>query len=620
MRPTSSSLADPQRREARARALAFEPADHREALLGILRELEPLLTAACAAPTAALSTEALQRVLRRHPKHGRGLFSRAELIAGVQAFGAVAGLSLDAHAFAQRIRMRPVRTQSGVTPVTVLSKPFPCPGRCVFCPSDVRMPKSYLSREPGAQRAEQNGFDPYLQTYNRLRAFAAIGHPLDKAELIVLGGTWSFYPQSYQRWFIKRCLDAMNDLGRGVDGRAAAIAGQASTTDRDPAPAEVDGRQRGARYNRELSRLLHARHGRELTSAAEQASWHELECAQLDNEHGRCRNVGLSLETRPDRIDEAEVVRLRRLGCTKVQIGYQSLDDRVLERNQRGHDVAAIRRAMRLLRAAGFKIQAHVMPNLLGSTPEQDIADFARVFDHPDFRPDELKLYPCSLIESAELMRYYEAGHFRPYTHAELLQVLRSALSATPRYCRLSRVVRDISSSDIVAGNRVANFRELAERALAQEGVPCQDIRSREIKHEHFDPEQLRLRVTAYETSIGQEQFLELTTPEDRLLGFLRLSLPTRASFIAELAGSALIRELHVYGAAVVLGAHDESRPQHRGLGRWLMREASERAALAGYRDLAVISAIGTRPYYRKLRFEDGPLYQHLAISPRAAG
>jgi elongator complex protein 3 len=587
---------------------AFDPAEHREPLLAILRELDVL---ALAADAAAWSEAAVRRVLRRHPRRGRGLFSRGELIAGYRALSVAAGVALDERAFLERLGTRPVRTQSGVTPVTVLTKPFPCPGRCVFCPSDVRMPKSYLSREPGAQRAEQNGFDPYLQTYNRLRAFAAIGHDLAKIELIVLGGTFSFYPEPYQRWFVKRCFDALNDLGFGLDRRSEVLLSDRS----DGLPlARIDGRTRGTRYNRELSRRLHARHGRSLLAEHEQASFDELEHAQRENEHSSCRNVGLSIETRPDALDEAAVVFLRRLGCTKVQLGWQSLDDEVLGRNRRGHDVAATRRATRLLRAAGFKIQAHLMPNLLGSTPERDVADHRRAFDDPDFRPDELKLYPCSLVPSAELMRDYEAGTYAPYTREQLLQVLTHALRDTARYCRLSRVVRDISSSDIVDGNRLANFRELAERELRGRGERGQDIRSREIKHARFDPERLELRVTAYETSVGREQFVELVTPEDRLVGFVRLCLPERPSFIAEIAGSALIRELHVYGRTLSLGERDANRAQHRGLGTRLLAEAASRARVAGYEDLAVISAVGTRPYYRARGFADGPLYQHLRL------
>jgi elongator complex protein 3 len=588
----------------RVQAARFDPERHRGPLLAILRELAPLLAGDA---HAALPNAALHRVLRKHPKDGRGLYSRSELIAGFRAFGSEAGLASDEARFVERIQLRPVRTQSGVTPVTVLSKPFPCPGTCVFCPNDVRMPKSYLSREPGCQRAEQNGFDPYLQTYNRLLAFRAIGHAHDKAELIVLGGTWSFYPEPYQRWFVLRCLQAMNDFGAGRDRRGEADA----PLDHSALRARVDGREPDLSYNRELTRFLRVHRGESMLAAHERAGWDALSAAQRDNEGSACRNVGLSLETRPDRIDEAEVVRLRRLGCTKVQIGYQSLSDAVLARNKRGHDVAATRRAMRLLRAAGFKIHAHWMPNLLGSTPDADVEDFRRIFADEDFRPDELKIYPCSLIESAELMRFYADGQWRPYDHAELLHVLTHAIAETPRYCRLSRIVRDISSEDIVTGNRLSNFREVAERELAARGVRAQDIRSREIKHGAFDPGALALRDTRYATSRGDEHFLELLTPDDRVVAFLRLSLPRAPSFIAEIAQSAMIRELHVYGGALALGTQHATRPQHRGLGARLIARARELARSAGFADLAVISAIGTRGYYRKHGFGDGALYQH---------
>jgi elongator complex protein 3 len=594
------------------RKLRFDPTPYRTELIAVLRELGALVSELeQLGARGPLATQTLQRVLRRHPKDGSGLFSRAELIAGFRAFARDAGIATAEKRFVERIQMRPVRTQSGVTPITVLTKPFPCPGECVFCPNDLRMPKSYLSREPGAQRAEHNQFDPYLQTYNRLLAFAAIGHPLDKAELIVLGGTWSSYPESYQRWFIKRCFDALNDLASGQDRRAEA---GAASLDHRALRSQVSGLEPTLSYNRELSRFLLAQPDRIGREAQQDASWEALAEAQRQNEIAACRNVGLSVETRPDRIDEGEVLRLRRLGCTKLQIGVQSLSDRVLALNKRGHDLEATRRAFRLLRGAGFKIQAHIMPNLLGATPELDIEDYLSLFADADFRPDELKLYPCSLIESAELMRFHQSGEWRPYAHEELLRVLCAALAATPRYCRLSRVIRDISSSDIVAGNRMSNLRELAEQALRDQGTPCVDIRSREIGSHAFELGVLRVQATCYESAIGQEQFLELCTPEDRVVAFLRLSLPEQTSFVPELAQHAVIRELHVYGPALALGARDGTRPQHRGLGRWLIDEAVTRARAAGFGALSVISAVGTRPYYRRLGFEDGALYQQRAL------
>ena len=308
-----------------------------------------------------------------------------------------------------------------------------------------------------------------------------------------------------------------------------------------------------------------------------------------------------------------------------MQIGVQSLDDGVLEQNQRGHDVAATRRAFRLLRGAGFKIHAHWMPNLLGSSPELDVKDYARLFDDEAFRPDELKVYPCSLVESAELVQHYESGKWHPYTHDELLEVLVSVLAGAPRYCRLTRVIRDISSDDILVGNKRTNFREIAQRELERRGGSGCDIRQREVRDDVGDSSELELRVTPYATSTGEECFIEFVTPlegeapHDRIAGFARLQLPKRDALsgdetLPELQGRAVLRELHVYGEAKRIGARDGLGVQHRGLGRRLLEEAARIATAEGYEQLAVISAVGTRDYYRARGFEDGHLYQHRAL------
>jgi elongator complex protein 3 len=566
-----------------------------------------ILDALVAAPR--LDARALDRLVKRHPRAGRGLFSKSELLAGYRRLGGATRWRLPEDELAARLRLRPVRTLSGVTPVTVLTKPWPCPGRCLFCPSDVRMPKSYLSDEPGAQRAEDNRFDPYLQVWNRLAAYREIGHPVEKVELIVLGGTWSAYPEPYQRWFAKRCFDALADFGAGRDGRAAAGAAPAGFA---RLPARQDGR-RGAFYNRVVEDFLAAEVGGDGLHASERASWAELEAAQRRSETAGARCVGLSVETRPDRVDAAEALRLRRLGVTKLQLGIQSVSDRVLRLNRRGHDVAAARRAVATLRRLGFKIQAHWMPNLHGSTPEADAAGFRALFDDPELRPDELKLYPCALIESAELVRVHERGEWRPYAEEELLALVQDCLEATPPWCRVTRVVRDFSAHDIAAGSRTANLREVAERRLRAAGRRCRDVRAREIRGDAFDPADLVLRERRYASGVGEECFLEFATPEERLVAFLRLALPDTPAPLPELEGSALVRELHVYGASLPLGRRGRS-PQHAGLGRRLLEHAAALARRAGYRDLAVISAIGTRPYYRSLGFRDSPLYQHLRL------
>jgi elongator complex protein 3 len=621
------------RSAARRRRLDFEPQRYRSELATIIHAIGEL-------PEA--SNAALDRILRRNPRDGRGFFSRSQLISGYRYLAASERFSLDEPAFLARVQRRPVRSLSGVIPLTVFTRPHPCPGRCVFCPNDVRMPKSYLSDEPGAQRAADNRFDPYLQTWNRLVAFRATGHPTDKVEVIVLGGTWSFYPEAYQRWFVLRVFDALNDFGAGgypqdrLDGQQALdrqhrLDGQGSPDgqhgldaqngarglDFEALPAWLDGRaHEGDRYNRIVGAWLRESQGGGLAAADESASWDELEAAHSRNEEAASRCVGLVFETRPDEVDASEVARLRRLGATKVQLGIQSLSDDVLRANQRGHDVAATRRALRLLRAAGFKLHAHWMPNLLGATPREDIADFARLFDDPDFRPDELKVYPCSLVESAELVQHWERGEWRPYSHAELLEVTVEALARTPRWCRLTRVIRDISSDDILVGNKRTNFREIAELELKKRGGAAHDMRAREVRGESVAREALALRTTEYATSVGRELFLEFASADraqDRLAGFLRLSLPDRGAAVEappELAGCAVIRELHVYGAAEALGARSGGRAQHRGLGRELLREAEARASAAGFAEIAVISAVGTRAYYRARGYQRRGLYQ----------
>ncbi len=534
------------------------------------RELDAIIRAIEAEP--GLDARGLDRILRRHPKDGRGLFARSEILAGFRALRP--GDPAEAR-FARRLRLRPVRSLSGVTPVTVLTRPFPCPGRCVFCPDDARMPKSYLSAEPGCQRAAQHGFDPYRQTWSRLAAFRATGHPVDKVELIVLGGTWSAYPAAYRIGFARRCLEALRDFGAGRDRREEAV------------PVESD--------------------------------WGALEREQRANQTAGARCVGLAVETRPDHVSAREVRQLRRLGVTKVQIGVQSLSDEVLARNRRGHDVAATRRAFRLLRGAGFKIHAHWMPNLLGATPESDRADFARLFDDPELRPDELKIYPCLLVESAQLRDHHRRGEWRPYPDEVLAELLADCLERTPPWCRVTRVVRDFSAGDILAGTHRANLREVVERRLRESGRAARDIRSREVRDARIRPDSLSLSELRYASGSGEERFLQWTTPGARLAGFLRLALPREASSLDELGSSALIRELHVYGASLELGRRDAAGAQHRGLGRALVQRAADVAREAGYANLAVISAVGTRAYYRSLGFCDGPLYQHRSLQPDQA-
>ena len=587
-------------KEANWKSYSFDPEKYEEELRAIIGKLQAL---------SSIGSKDLHRILIRHPKGGDSLFSKSEIIAGYRYLVERHGWPGDGGVFIDRMRMKPVRTLSGVTPVTILTKPFPCPGKCIFCPNDVKMPKSYLSREPGAQRAATNQFDPYDQVLSRLLTLHNIGHPVEKVELIVLGGTWSFYPVAYQIWFLKRAFEAMNDFGKGL--RELPESGK--RVDFGRLSETVNGHFASNPYNRIVTDFLQGETQR-LGIAAEEAGWDELEGTQKRNEQAVTRCVGLSLETRPDQVSEQEVERLRRLGATKMQIGYQSLDDEVLALNERGHDVDASRRATRLLRQAGFKIQAHWMANLYGSTPEKDVEDYRRIFSDPGLRPDELKLYPCSLIESAELMKHYESGRWRPYRYEELLDVVVACLASTPHYCRLTRVIRDIPGDDILVGNKVTSFRQVAEEELRRRGGFCRDIRAREIRDTTVSVSQLKLDELSYASSTGEEIFLQFGTDNDRIAGFLRLCLPEASSYLEELSDKALIRELHVYGSAVGIGQKDKGKAQHVGLGKRLIERAAYIAQQRGYPALAVISSIGTRAYYRSRDFSDGDLYQHRSL------
>lgn len=582
----------------------FDPNEYKSQLSGILLQIDSADT---------LSEQEYSQIVKQFPKDDQGLFAKSEIISAYKHFGSELKLKTNQNEFLKKLKKKPIRTMSGVTPVTVLTKPFPCPGKCIFCPNDVRMPKSYLSDEPGAQRATRNAFDPYLQTWNRLQAFAANGHSVDKVELIILGGTWSFYPEAYQVWFIKRCFDALNDFGDNLDNRHRVK----KAYDFKDQQLTLKGEALTQTYNQVVSGILIEKQNKRLLNQWESAEWSELEAAQQKNETSKCRNVGLVIETRPDNISQAEVIRVRRLGCTKTQIGFQSLDDKVLELNKRGHNVAATRKAVKLLRQAGFKIHAHWMANLYGANVKSDIADYQKLFSDPDFRPDELKIYPCSLIETAELMGYYQQGLWQPYTHDELLEVLTEAIKSTPEYCRLTRVIRDIPSDDIVVGNKLTNFRQIAEAELDKQGINRQDIRSREIKNKSVKADDLTLKTTRYRTSCSKEVFMQYVTHQNEIVGFLRLSLPTQPSFIDEIEKSALIREVHVYGIALNIGEQDKTKSQHLGLGTKMIDKAKRIASDEGFTDLAVISAIGTREYYRKLGFNAGKLYQHIQIKDK---
>ena len=550
-----------------------------------------------------ISEKEILKILRENTKAGGGLYSKSEILAEIEKQDNPLYKKL-----IPVIKMKSTRTISGVTPVTVLTKPFPCPGKCIFCPNDVRMPKSYLSDEPGAQRAFKNKFDPYAQTFNRLLAYKNIGHPTDKVELIILGGTWTSYPKTYQIWYIKRCFDAMNDFKNSDD---KIYNSRLEIPYDEKSLHEINGEKISETYNKVIS---HAIIPKESQAEKETATWQELFAVQKQNENEKARCIGLVIETRPDEISESEVINIRKLGATKVQIGFQSLNDKVLELNHRGHNVATTRNAVKLLRQAGFKIHAHWMPNLYGSDPKADVKDFKKMFSDPDFMPDELKIYPCSLIQSAELMQYYKKGLWKPYTFEELSYVLEECYKLTPEYCRITRMIRDIGSQDIVVGNKKTNFRQIVEINLKKQKAEIREIRYREIRGDAVEADELNIKQTKYETSVSTEYFLEYVTAKNKIAGFLRLSIPKIENYISDLKNAAIIREVHIYGQSIKIGQKDKGKAQHLGLGKNLILLSKKLTKENGFDKLAVISSIGTRVYYKKHGFEMKELYQLVEI------
>ena len=325
--------------------------------------------------------------------------------------------------------------------------------------------------------------------------------------------------------------------------------------------------------------------------------------------------MGLVVETRPDAVTPQRLATLRRLGCTKLQMGIQSLDERILAANHRGIGTDRMRDAFELARIFGFKTHAHFMTNLLGATPESDAADYLRMVDDPAFKPDEVKLYPCALVDGTGLVDHWRRGTWRPYTESELVNLLADDVLATPPFTRISRMIRDISAHDIMTGNKKVNLRQLVDQELSRRGAPVQEIRSREIAFGAAAGDQLTLAEVAYETANTHEAFLQWVRDDNRIAGFLRLSLPC-AQYVAEHAcdlpihpGEAMIREVHVYGRVAGLHQGGENA-QHRGLGSKLIERACDIARNEGYSAINVISAVGTRGYYRARGFTDNGLYQ----------
>lgn len=480
------------------------------------------------------------------------------------------------------LRRKPVRTISGVAVIAVMTSPTPCPhGVCLPCPggpnSTFKSPQSYMGREPAAMRAIQHKFDPYAQVGSRLSQLKQIGHEIEKVELIVMGGTFSARCLDYQEWFIKRCLEAMNDF-TGKEWRESAW-----------------------KIGKSLPYI-------------------PLEEVQKANEKVEIRNVGITFETRPDWAGEKHVDEFLRLGGTKVELGVQSVYDFVLTRMQRGHGVAEIVRANQVLRDSAFKVGFHMMPHLPGADSKLDLKGFKKLFKDPRFMPDYLKIYPTLVTEGTPLYRLWETGKYEALSDEEASELIADIKAVLPKWVRLQRIQRDIPAHQIFAGVRKSNLRQLAEEKLREKGGKCRCIRCREVGHtslkgRKINEKDIELTVETYEACGGTEYFIAFEDlAADVLIGFTRLRFPA-APHRPELRDAALIRELHVYGSMVPIGKGATQKEwQHRGYGKELLEYAEKIAHECGYRKLAVISGIGAREYYRKFGYDLDNMYMSKAL------
>ena len=454
----------------------------------------------------------------------------------------------------QLLKTRPVRSLSGLVNVSVLTKPYQCPGQCIYCPSETNIPKSYLSGEPAVERAKSLKYDPYLQVQKRIEVLDMSGHTTDKIELRMIGGTWSFYDLKYKIWFVKKCFEAAN--------------GQKNIKEK----------------KKNIEQL-----------------WKELEKAQKKNEKAKHRIVGLSFETRPDFINLKEIEEMRRMGATKIELGVQSIYNDVLKFNKRGHGIEETIKATELLKNSGFKIAYQMMLNLPKSSPKKDIQMFKELFNNSDFKPDSLKIYPCALVKEAPLYKLYLKKQYKPYNEKILIETIKSIKKLIPEYIRVERIVRDIPSPLIIEGGaRISNLRQVIDAQMKKEKWRCRCIRCREIKDAETKEKILLFRKD-YNASSGKEIFLSFENKNrEHLYSLLRLRINSKNKGVpAVLKDSGIIREVHVYGQAASISKKN-SLTQHKGLGLKMIEEA-ERIVKKEFKlnQIAVISGVGAREYYK---------------------
>jgi len=449
------------------------------------------------------------------------------------------------------------RSLSGIVPLTLFTKGTGCPFNCIYCPNEPGVPKSYFSDEPAVMRAIRHGFDPFKQTLQRLVMFTLSGHPIDKVEIIIKGGTFSFYPKKYRTWFTKRIFDACNiDVKEYI--KTGVLIRKSSLT---------------------------------------------LNTAQRKNESTQSRIIGINIETRPDYINQKEIIFLRTLGVTHVEIGVQILDDGIYKLIRRGHTVEDVISATRLLKDAGYKVGYHLMPNLPGSSSQKDLETLVKVFTDKHFKPDHLKLYPTTITKHTLLNDWVKKGLYKPYPTEELIRtIIHFKSEIAPPWVRIGRLTRDITTT-VMEGNKIApNLREIIQNEMGSQGLRCKCIRCREIKDKKIIFP-IKLEIIKYDSQGGQEYFLQYVDKNNLILGFLRLRIPFEP-FLDVLKNTSIVRELHVYGSVVKIGEKDAEKIQHMSLGTKLLLEAEKISKKARVKKITVIAGVGVRPYYRKFGYE----------------
>lgn len=453
---------------------------------------------------------------------------------------------------------KPMRTISGIANVAIMARPAPCGGGCIYCPKGEDAPQSYTGKEPATRRAIRNQYDPYDQVHDRLGQYEKNGHSIDKSKLIIMGGTFPFQDPEYQKEFIKEAFNGMNTY-RGENEKADT-----------------------------------------------------LEEAKEINETADIRNVGVTFETRPDICQTEHIDRILDLGGTRVEMGVQTVFDETHEITNRGHGMDKVIEATKRLKNAGFKVAYHFMLGLPGEDYDDDIEKFKEAFSNEDFQPDEVKIYPCEVIQGTELYRRYEEGEFDPIDDKEAKKRLKEVLkNHMPPHVRVKRVMRDIPSTEVDAGPQLTNMRQMAHQEMEKEGERCRCIRCREVGHvksKHgLVPEEVELVERTYKASGGDEYFLSYEdVDQDIILGFTRLRAPSE-SYRPEIDDKSLIvRQLKVLGSSTAIG--EDGDVQHQGYGTKLMKKAEKKAKELGRNKVVVISAVGTREYYRKFGYEkEGP-------------